>query len=395
MSHSIIPPSSAGIWGAQDGCTGWVLMNLTYPETEQSTAAAEGEAAHQIAAEMVEHFRQGRAGGGPLSWSGYEGRAANNGVMFDEGMHEAAEVYAADVGRVIRTRGVFSADYVKIETQRLIPSIHAEAYGTPDCTVYDAGKMEFIIWDFKYGFEVVEAYENWQLICYAAGLIDELLPKMAQSGIDDTAFTFRLVAVQPRAYHRQGPVREWAVTGAQLRGYVNILHANAEKALGPNATFNTGPHCKHCPGRHACPAALQAGFRLFEAATQALPVELPPAALGVQLALVGRARRQLEYLETGYHEQAKALMRSGRDVPGWIQEPTYGRKKWIAPAGDVAALGDMMGVDLRKPVDVVTPNQAVKKGVDETVITAYCETPRTGFKIAPDNGNKAKQVFEA
>jgi hypothetical protein len=88
-------------------------------------------------------------------------------------------------------------------------------------------------------------------------------------------------------------------------------------------------------------------------------------------------------------------MRSGRDVPGWIQEPTYGRKKWIAPASDVAALGDMMGVDLRKPVDVVTPNQAVKKGVDETVITAYCETPRTGFKIAPDNGNKAKQVFEA
>ena len=37
--------------------------------------------------------------------------------------------------------------------------------------------------------------------------------------------------------------------------------------------------------------------------------------------------------------------------------------------------------------------KAIKLGVDETVINAYSETPKTGIKLVPDNGNKAKQVF--
>jgi hypothetical protein len=55
-------------------------------------------------------------------------------------------------------------------------------------------------------------------------------------------------------------------------------------------------------------------------------------------------------------------------------------------------MGDMLGKDLRKK-EAITPKQAIKLGVDETVIKAYSTQPRTGVKIVPDNGNKAKQVF--
>ena len=81
-------------------------------------------------------------------------------------------------------------------------------------------------------------------------------------------------------------------------------------------------------------------------------------------------------------------------MPGWVVEQGIGREKWGKPIAEVIALGDMLEFDLRKPVDAITPNQAKKLGVDESVITAYSTKPRTGLNIVSDNGNKAKQVFK-
>jgi hypothetical protein len=57
-------------------------------------------------------------------------------------------------------------------------------------------------------------------------------------------------------------------------------------------------------------------------------------------------------------------------------------------------LGALFGLDLAKPANAVSPKQAVALGVDEAVISAYCETPTAGVCIVPDNLNKAKQVFQ-
>lgn len=56
-------------------------------------------------------------------------------------------------------------------------------------------------------------------------------------------------------------------------------------------------------------------------------------------------------------------------------------------------MGDLMGVDLRKPVELDTPAQARKKGVDESVIAAYSETPMTAIKLVEVDGTEARQVF--
>jgi hypothetical protein len=303
-------------------------------------------------------------------------------------MFEAAEMYADDVAKEMRARGVFTPH---VEGRLAVPRVHEQSSGTPDCWLWDRRQFELLIWDFKFGFEMVEAFENWQLINYAAGILDQL--DLPAPGLADQEITVRMRVVQPRAFHRLGPVRGWVVKASTLRGYFNVLAGNAAKALGPDPGFRTGPHCKHCPGRHACPAALQAGLQLFEAATAAVPIQLEPAALGLQLRLIERARKQLEYLETGYHEQITLLAKSGQDVPGWAIQPKCGRERWTLPAGDVLRLGEMFGVDLAKAAEPVTPNQARKLGIDEHVIKPYCEIPRTGVKIVPDDSNKAKQVF--
>ncbi len=360
-------------------------MAQIYPETEESVPSREGTASHEIGAELI--MDAGTNAMKHQTAADWVGITASNGVVFTEEMYDAAKIYADDVIAVMgSTRGTD----IRIEQRVEVPTVHEINWGTPDCSIYHKESNTLYLWDYKFGYEVVEAFENWQAINYVAGLLDEL--ELDGDLNPHTKVSIRIA--QPRAFHRDGSIREWTILASELRGYIKTLHDNAHEAAGPSPRFSTGSHCKHCPGRHACPSALKAGTRLYEASTKSVPVELSAEALGVQLAIVKRARKQLEYLESGFEEQAKSLIRSGALVPGWVVEQSIGREKWGKPIAEVIALGDMLEFDLRKPVDAITPNQAKKLGVDEAVITAYSTKPRTGLKIVSDNGNKAKQVFK-
>ena len=381
--HSIIAPSSAGVWGKPGGCTGYVGMSAAYPELEDSTASAEGTASHEIAEILIQ------CGAGMHVTDSIRkdivGNAASNGIIFTDEMFDAAWVYADDVTRESKARGVTP----HTEHRIVAPYIHAESFGTLDSFLYDETQYELIVWDYKYGFGIVEAFENWQAINYLAGLLDEL----GIGGDVDQHITVRIRIAQPRAFHRDGQIREWTIQASDLRGYFNVLSNNAHIALGSEATTHTGDHCRYCEALHACPAALKAGLSLFEVTGVPLPVELTPENMGVQLSIIQRARKQLEYLESAFEEQVKSSIRSGKSVPGWGVVGSYGREKWAKPIDEIISLGDMMGQDLRKPLDAITPAQAKKLGIDGALISAYSERPNTGLKLEADNKNKAKEVF--
>jgi len=383
--HSIIAPSSAGIWGKPGGCTGYVSMSAAYPELEDSTASAEGTASHEIAETLIQcglamHVTDSIR-------TDIVGNTASNGVVFTDEMFDAAWAYADDVLRESRARKVTPFTEHRI----VAPYIHAESFGTLDAGLYDEAQHELILWDYKYGYSVVEAFENWQGINYLAGLLDEL----GISGVTDQHTTVRIRIAQPRAFHQDGQIREWSILASELRGYFNILSNNAHISLGPDATTHTGDHCRYCEALHACPAALKAGLDMFEVTGVPLPVELTPQNMGLQLSIIQRARKQLEYLESAFEEQVKSSIRSGKNVPGWSVATRYGRKKWAKPVDEVIALGDMMGKDLRKPLEAITPTQAKSLGIDEALISAYSEKPNTGLKLTPDNKNKAREVFSS
>lgn len=388
MSHSVIPPSSAGIWGKPDGCPGWVTMAQCYPETEEKPEAAAGTASHEVGAGLIDEATRG------VSDTKFVGRTASNGVVITDEMVEGAELYAGDVIDVMRSTKIFGGPSLGIEQHIRCPNIHKESYGTPDCFLHDGDNLRLHGWDYKFGYEVVEVFENWQGINYMAGLahLMDTNPDLFPTPFDD--YDIHLRIVQPRAFHRDGPIREWVVKGSTLRSksYFGQLQTAAAEALGGNPTTRSGSHCKHCPGRHACEAALRGGTRLYEAASTPMPVELSPQALGVQLSIVRRAVKQLELLETGYASQVAGLIKKGVNVPGWAPEATFGRQDWDKPFAEVVQMGEMLGHDLRKEA-LKTPKQAIALGVDGDVIKEYSSTKRTGTKIVPDNGNKAKQVF--
>lgn len=384
--HSIIPASSAHRWGSPDGCTGWVTMSQLYPDTGENPEAADGEASHEIGSRLIINQTVGNISNYAEN---FVDNVATNGIIFTEEMYDAAKIYSDDVGEIMRSTGVFGGDNFGNEQRIEAPDIHELSFGTTDQFIFNRKTGDLYLWDYKFGYEVVEAFENWQLLVYFAGIIRML----GLNCLDTQHITVHFRIIQPRAHHHDGIIREWKVKASDLRAQVNTLHTNAAISLGGNATTRSGPHCKHCSARHVCESALQAGIRMFEIVSKPTPLELSSEAAGVQLSIIKRAIKQLELLESGFDEQVKNLILKGVNVQGWQVEQGLGREKWSKPTNEVIAMGEMLGHDLKKPDEVITPVQARNKGVDNAMIAMYSETPKKGLKLTPDNGNKAKLIF--
>lgn len=366
-------------------------MVKNFPEGEQSEAARIGSAAHELAESMLRSKVASAAmasaapelaGGVPQSTAFSIGQTASNGVVFTDEMHDGAKLYFDDVSAVLDSQGA-KWEGVNVEQRIHAPRVHAESFGTVDSFIVDSANPAIFIWDFKFGFVPVEAFENWQAINYAAGVIPEGTPP-------DRTVQIRII--QPRAFHRDGPIRVWSTTVGKLLPLFEALRENAHLALSSQARTNTGAHCKYCRARHACPAALTAGMGLFEVSGQPTPVEMTPEQIGVQFAMVKRAKQQLEFLETGLGEQVKNLLRVGTAVRGFLLKEGLGRECWARPVSEVHTMGRLLGYDLEKPT-AITPTQARAKGVDPEVIKKYSKIPVTGFNVVADNDNKPREIF--
>jgi hypothetical protein len=367
-------------------------MRQMYPDVEETPESREGTASHEIGERLITAATRG--GVNAPTWETLDGQADSNGELFIEEMFDAAEMYANDVKSVMQSTGVFGGDNLGIEEHVHAPQIHDLSEGTLDCRLFDIVNLRLYAWDYKFGRVPVEVFENLQLINYVAGIFH----KMNINGFDDQQLTVHFRVIQPRAFHREGSIREWVVQASDLRGFINQLHDKASEALGTNAICRTGPQCWNCSARLNCDVAIAAGPALYNLASTPQPVEMSPHAMGLQLKFTQSAIKHLEKIESALKEQVKGTVRSGTLVPGWLSEMGFGKLKWNKSYEEVILLGEMMStpdnvIDLRQKKPI-TPTQAISRfAIDEAVISAYSDKPRTGLILVPDNGNRAKKVF--
>lgn len=157
----------------------------------------------------------------------------------------------------------------EVEVRVHLPDFHASFFGTLDCVLTAEDPYLHVI-DYKHGVGiVVDAHENPQLMYYAYG-------KIGGKDIPDDK-TVKLTIVQPRAHHRDGPIRTWTTTVGHIREWAETELKPAMEVTSDIEYLSLGEHCRFCPAKLVCPAydglakkALQGGEPITYAEAQQL-----------------------------------------------------------------------------------------------------------------------------
>lgn len=330
---------------------------------DDTDASREGTAAHEVAARLAQY--------GELC---PVGSLTSNGVAVTEEMIEGAEMWAEAVAPHL--------DGADIEKRIECLYVHRDCWGTPDFANGPTLGTLFVS-DYKFGHRYVSPVMNWQLIAYAIGRMPSYLPTVKVI----------LQIVQPRSYHRDGPVREWVIDGHRLREYAGQLMAACAAAEQPDARCVTGPQCYECPARHICEAALHMEQSALYLSGSTIPLDASVEAKAVRLRQIRRAADHLKQMQSGLEEDLTAAVRRGINVPGFTLQASAGREKWTVDALEVWALGYALGIDLSKP-GCVTPAQARKAGLSPDIVAGYSERQAGSVSLVEDDGTRIASVFK-
>ena len=241
-AHSELPPSSADKWFY---CHAW--RRLTHGVEDTSSAAAEeGTIAH---AWMADHLMAQR-----------DLVDCDDPEMADHLFMCVEWVNAQDGDLYVETR----VDY-------------GSAFGFTGLTgtsdLIFVAEDHLTIADLKYGRMVVEVGEtllfgaedsddaaetrratNLQMLCYLVGAVEKFGPRPR----------YRLAILQPRAWHRDGPIRDAWLSHEELVTFKEKLAVAIKASYSPKAQACAGPWCRHyCKALSRCKEAAKLSLDLF------------------------------------------------------------------------------------------------------------------------------------
>ena len=347
-AYRIRPSSAARIMQ----CPGSLQLSEKYPELEESPEAAEGTQAHDVCVQTLK--------GTPV-------------VMLKdatEEMIEGAQMYCGDIWT---TQAGVPGSNLHIESFIPCGNVHPDNGGTPDAWMFDGANDIVYLWDYKFGHGFVDARDNWQLLDYAAGISKQLQPSKTGNR------KYVLTVVQPRNYHKLGPIRRWTIDEPTLRIYIDRMRERFAEAVGPEPECITGPECDYCPARHVCSTLQYGVYKAGVIAGDSIPVEMSPGAMATELQMIDRFADLLKSRASGLSQQIESMIKAGERVPGYQLERSTGRERWIDGAAGTLA---MLEIDIRKTDAYVTPNRAIKAGAPAELVKQFTERPLGELKLA-------------
>ena len=372
MTTQLPKVSDAGQWM---NCNASFRAQQAYPplDVEPSQSRLEGRACHEVAQKLFKNE----------PFSDLVGSLSKDGIVITDELFDAAREYFNEVWGYCNTHGVLQ--HLHIEEPCPVPGYN-NWYGIPDAwTCVPEGKI-LRIWDAKFGHRIVDPFEHWSMLIYAFSIIEthNLCPDIIE-----------LVIVQPRGFTSEGTVRKWALTYDELCAYRQQVNETMLCVLDATPMCTPGPHCLDCSARAHCDTLKQQSYAGVDYVTLLQTHNLSGHALGVELRLLQRAQEMIKMRLSGLEEQALHEIKQGQHVTFYSAKTTYGRKRWKkdVPVDQVIFMAELQGVDVRKPQELDTPAQCIKKGIDPSVVEQYAETPVTGVKLEQVDERAIKNVF--
>lgn len=241
--HADLPPSSADKWL---NCFGWMKAMAAYREEfgtpPSSPAAEEGTRAHERFEFLLANGATPVKSEKPIP--------VQRQVILPTDLFE--EDHDEDLVPMLEWIGDQPGDLF-LETRVDFGSAFGfeGLGGTADILLVETDRIT--IADLKFGRGVVEVDRNPQLLTYLFGAAQLFGPRPF----------YRLVILQPRAWHPDGPIREYTVSSDELAVFGFELE-EAVRANYGNGALSAGPHCRHyCDVFGRCKeAAMEARRRL-------------------------------------------------------------------------------------------------------------------------------------
>lgn len=374
-AHARLAPSSAHRWLR---CPGSVALSEGLEEAP-SPFANEGTAAHMLADQCLQGgFNADRFKGHVVDIKGKSpaeilryGKPDGKTIFpVDAEMVDAVQLYL-DTAYTLAEE----SDEFEVEQRMNISDVVDGVFGTGDAIAYrEQPTRRVTIVDLKYGKGVsVDVEENEQLLTYALGV----LKRFHNRGVDEV----ELVIVQPRAPHRDGPVRRWVTDVVGLYEHAMALQDAAERVADPNAPLVPGAWCKFCKAAAICPALQDHALKIAGATkrdvlgnlTMADPSKYNAQDLAQKLKDLPLVAIWLKGVEQFGHSEAMF----GRMPPGFKLVAKRATRKWkdegeAATALQIAGVdeGDIYETKMRSPaqVETVIPKKERKAVIGELAV---------------------------
>lgn len=238
--HSKLSPSASSRWMH---CAGSVAVNQGGGYS--SFYAREGTAAHALFEMCI------RIGAEPHDFLGHyihEDFAVTDDMV--DAVGQALDYIRSYVAKHPKSK--VNAE-LKVDPARLLKCDNDLTSGTLDCSI-DNAPTELVMIDYKHGAGVgVEADDNTQLLQYALGYVSQYATHAYAQ--------YRLIIIQPRHRHEDGPVREVVLTHTELMAHAaKVRKRVAEIARNPDKRV-AGKWCRFCAAQGRCKALAAESFR--------------------------------------------------------------------------------------------------------------------------------------
>jgi len=243
-NHAVLSASSSHRWL---NCLPSARLELEF-ENKESTAAAEGSAAHGLCEHKLRKALRMRS---KRPISKYDS---------DE-MEEHSDAYVDFVMEQLEIAKRGCKDPLVLIEQKLDFSYYVpQGFGTGDCIIISDEKLHII--DFKYGMGIlVNSVDNPQMKLYALGALE----------IYDSLYDVKEVSMtifQPRREN----ISTWTIPVEELNDWAeNELKSKARKAYDGEGEYLPGEWCTFCRAAVKCRARAEEKLKLAQ-----LEFKLPP-----------------------------------------------------------------------------------------------------------------------
>lgn len=353
-AHSKIGASSMYRWSK---CAGSVRLSEGVPNVS-SSYAEEGSQAHELAAQCLK-----------------------DGVWTsgDDAVDTYIEAVRMEVGE--------DETLLHIEQSFDLSNVHPGCFGTADAVVWNPALKILTVMDYKHGAGIpVNVRGNPQLRYYALG---------ALLSLNYPASKVKLVIVQPRCEHPDGPVRSETIDALELLDFCADLIRYAKATEDPNAPLVAGDHCQFCPAGKAliCPELKNKAQAIAKTVFTPVVGGYDPQELRRFLDMREPVKAFFKMVDEFAYSEAEA----GRCPPGYKLVDKQGRRKWKPGVEEEGGYFR----DWYEPAALKSPAQIEKMGPDaKKWVGEHSVKESSGHVLVPEDDKRpaiklleAKDVF--